>query len=315
MKNVVIRRWMVLTIACALIPLASVWADTNLLVEFNYHGKKFSIQGKAIKNGVVFNKGAGKKIRITTLEWAPYIGQNICKQGWVQQFTVALLASQGYEVTSTFYPWARTISEAEKGRADILYPEYFIENAAPSDVYKGTKRSEHLALSERYPGGPIAFMKRKGESDKYKGNYDNLKGETIGVVRGYQNTPEFDALMDKKFFSISQAKDDSMNAKKLIAKRINLIIGDPSVIRFTVANSTLKNKDDILSKLVTVTPVAQYNHLYYAISKKKPQWKDTLEMVNRVMAEFEGTGEMFNIIKNTNKNCGFVMDTLVPYPK
>ena len=42
---------------------------------------------------------------------------------------------------------------AESGKADILYPEYFIENSAPSDVFKGTKRLEHLALSNKLPGG------------------------------------------------------------------------------------------------------------------------------------------------------------------
>ena len=129
-------------------------ADNNLLVEFNYKGEQYSIQGKKVKKGVyLFNEGAEKKITITTLDWPPYIGENICKQGWVQQFTIALLASQGYEITSTFYPWIRAVSAAERGEADILYPSYFIEPTAASDVFKGTTRVEHLALSEKFPGG------------------------------------------------------------------------------------------------------------------------------------------------------------------
>ena len=50
-------------------------------------------------------------------------------------------------------------------------------------MYAGTKRLDHLALSRNFPGWPIAFLKRKGEEDGFKGNLINLKNEKIGVVR------------------------------------------------------------------------------------------------------------------------------------
>ncbi len=291
--------------------------EKNLIVKFNYKGNPYTIRGKKVnKFTYLFNSGAQKKINITTLNWPPYIGESICKQGWVQQLTIAILASQGYEVRSTFYPWARTIREAEHGKVDILYPEYYIESTAPSDVHKGTYRVKHLALSERIPGGTIAFMKRKGTKDNYKGNFNNLRGEKIGVVRGYQNTPEFDALLDKDFFSIDMAAvDDLMNARKLIGERVNLIIGDPTVIRFSVMNSVLDPglKQKILDKLETVTPYIQYNYLYYAVSKKKPEWVQILEMLNKTIAEFEASGELYRIIEETNQYCGYKMDSLKPY--
>ena len=302
-----------LLLSSAFLPNMSQASDFNnsLKVEFNFRGRLFSIMGeKTAAHTYVFNKGAIKKINITTLNWEPYIGETICKQGWIQQLTVAFLAVQGYEITSTFLPWARTIRMAETGLADILYPEYFIEPTAPSDVHKGTKRVEHLALSRELPGGPIVFMKRKGEGDQYKGNFLNLKNEKIGVVRGYQNTPEFDALMDMGFFDISQSVNDFMNTIKLINNRTSLIIGDPAVIRFSIANSMLsqKEKTRILQNIEVVKPVIQYNNLYYAISKKKPHWKNTLKSLNAAMEEFEKSGLMFDIINTVNKTCGYHMD-------
>ena len=289
-----------------------------LKVEFKYKGRNHIVLGKKVSAGIyLYNQGGKKKINLTTLNWPPYIGEKICRQGWVQQLTVAIFASQGYEVTSTFYPWARTVKNAEKGDSDVLYPEYFIEKGAPSDVYKGTKRLQHLAISRKFPGGPISFMKRKGENDKYKGKFENLKDEKIGVVRGYQNTPEFDALMDKGFFDIDKAKNDLVNVKKLLVGRVKMIIGDPSVIRFSIANSNMSKikKLKYLKELVSVSPLIQYNHLYYAFSKKKRNWKGKLNSVNKAIKEFEETGEMFRIIKTTNKVCGFYMDTLIPYEK
>ncbi len=296
---------------------ASCYAsDESIIVSFNYQGKAVSVEGRKINTYTWrYNAGAPRKISITTLDWPPYIGEKICKQGWVQQLTIAMLASQGFEIISTFYPWARTIATAEKGRADILYPEYYIESTAPSDVYKEDLRVDHLALSERIPGGTIAFMKRKDTKDKYKGDYYNLSGEKIGVVRGYQNTPEFDSLMDRQFFAIDKAVDDLSNVRKLVGNRVNLIIGDPTVIRFSVMNSTLQPaiKKDILAQIQTVKPVIRYNYLYYAVSKKRQNWKQLIEILNRTIAAFEASGEMYRIIQKTNSDCGYIMDSLEPY--
>jgi polar amino acid transport system substrate-binding protein len=294
-------------------------ADSNLLVKYKYHGKTLSFQGEKVKDlTYVWNKGASKKVAITTLDWMPYIGESICKQGWVQQVTVALLTSQGYEVTSTFYPWARTISEAERGKVDILYPEWYIESTAPSDVTKGKKRWDNLAVSQRIPGGPLAFLKAKGNKVSFDGDFTKLKGESIGVVRGYQHTPEFDALMDKKFFKIDQAKDDYQQALKLVNKRTNMIINDPNVVRFTLLNSSLSqaDKDKYLGMIEDVKPAIQYNYLYYAIAKNKKGWESLLDVVNTTIHEFESKGILFDIINDTLKTCKMNMDsTFEPYSR
>jgi polar amino acid transport system substrate-binding protein len=298
-------------------PAVSAATAPVVSVDFTYHGAPVSIIGKRIGHHTyLFNEGAPKKIKITTLDWSPYIGETICDQGWVQQFTIALLATRGYEITSTFLPWARTVMIAETGLADVLYPEYYIEPDAPSDVISGTKRRDHLAISIKFPGGPIAFMKRKGEPDHFKGNLLNLKGEKIGVVRGYQNTPEFDELMDKGFFNISPAVDDLMNVRKLVNHRINLIIGDPSVITYSVKESELKpeQKKAILNQVEIVKPVIKYNYLYYAVSKERPNWKMILADINAGIDEFESSGLIFQIIQKAEKECHHpVQETLQPY--
>lgn len=140
-------------------------AQNPLVVEFAFRGRFWSIAGEnTAPRTYVFNKGAPARISMATLDWAPYIGETICKQGWVQQLTIALLASQGYEITTTFMPWARAIRMAETGAVDILYPEYFIEPSAVSDVHKGTNRLEHLVLSRKLPGGPHRIYEAKRRS-------------------------------------------------------------------------------------------------------------------------------------------------------
>lgn len=253
-----------------------------------------------------YNPGGNRSITIVTLDWPPYIGRNLCCQGWVQQVTIVLLSRMGYRVISIFYPWSRSVYMAETGRAAILYPEYFIEPDAPSDVIEHTPRREHLSLSRKIPGGPVAFMKRKGDPDVYKGNLLNLKHEKIGVVRGYQNTPEFDSLMDQGYFAIDEAIDDIQNAMKLINGRINLLVGDPYVVRYAISHDRRISDDErqaLLSNLEIIEPALSHNDLYYAISRHFPGWEELLAMLNREIELLTVSGELSGIIQATETDC------------
>jgi len=74
---------------------------------------------------------------------------------------------------------------------------------------------------KKFPAAPSRVVKRKGEKDHYNGKLMNLKGAAIGVVRGYQNTPEFDSLMDQNFFNIDEVTDDLSKIRMLIDRRVN----------------------------------------------------------------------------------------------
>ncbi len=289
----------------------------RLEVDFEHAGTSYSVTGERIApRTYLFNKGGEERLRIVTLNWAPYIGEDICNQGWVQQFTVALLVTQGYAVETEFYPWTRAVMNVEEGKADILYPEYFIEADAPSDFHEGDTRRDHLALSDKIPGGPIAFMKREGSGDYFDGDLRALEGEKIGVVRGYQNTPAFDRLMDQGVFDVQPVKNDVLNARKLSNSRVNLIVGDPAVIRFSVANTDMADdsRQQILDTLTTERPVLQYNHLYYAVSKERDGWQQTLSDLNEAIAAFHERGTTVDLIERSNAECGRQMDaTLAPY--
>ncbi|WP_281556351.1 transporter substrate-binding domain-containing protein [Thalassomonas sp. RHCl1] len=281
----------------------AVLAEENLpppLVSYVEDGAVVNITGEITTDGYRFNARSKKTVHLATLQWPPYIGENLCNKGWVFQYAVALLVQKGYQVNVHFYPWARAVRLVELGAMDILFPEYFIENNAPSDNIKGTSRRDLLELSKPYPGGEISFLKRKAEQDKFQGKLKNLIGEKIGVVRGYQNTPEFDAMMDAGLFDIIETVDDLQLMKMLAAKRVNLIIGDPLVLRHTIKHSSLSQQDKelILQKTTNVLPSLQYNHLYFAVSKKAENWQQLLVDLNLGITAFEQSGETSRIISN-----------------
>jgi len=304
--NISILKWLTFSFTMALLcSNFAVFANDKIAIGYFQDGKYIVTQGTKTGTGYIFNQQSNKKIKLSTLDWPPYIGQNLCNKGWVFKFTVALLTSKGYRVEINFLPWARAVRSVELGVSDILFPEYYIEDSAPSDYVKGKRRREVLMLSNEFPGGMIGFLKRKGETSKFKGNLSSLKGEAIGVVRGYQNTPEFDAMMDNNEFNIVKAVDDLQLVKLLVAKRVNLIIGDPKVLRFTINYSNLSaaDKAKLLNSIEQVEPEIKYNALYYALSAKSKNANDILRDINTALYEFNNSGETKRIMEMGSSEC------------
>ncbi|MCF2909386.1 transporter substrate-binding domain-containing protein [Pseudoalteromonas sp. DL2-H2.2] len=285
--------------------LASVTLSKQLSVIYRDYKGTHTVSGKKVSDHTFrYNLTAPKQVDVTTLEWQPYIGQSLCKQGWVMQAVIALLHSQNYGATVTFYPWARAVANAENGKVDILVPEYFIEPEAPSDTLPGTRRLDHLTLTEPFGWGPIALYKRRDYNTDHFTSLGALADERIGVVRGYQNTPEFDRLMDAGKFNVIEAVDDAHNIRLLMAGRVNLIIGDPEVIEMEIAAlSQANNATSQTKNLVMVDPILQMNGLFFAVSKHNKYGKTLLFELNQAIAEFKKHGIMEEIKYNTAKSC------------
>ena len=237
-------------------------------------------------------------IRLVTLDWPPYIDRKVCGFGWVFQLAGALFSELGYRITIEFLPWARSVRMAELGQADILFPEYFIEVTAPSDVITNSFRINNLALSAPYAGGLVGLITRADFSTPYDGTFKTIQGAKIGVVRGYQNTPEFDKHLDLGFFNEIEARDDAQNLKMLLAGRVDYIVADPNVAKYLLEHGESEYKESI--KLVN--PPFQENDFYFAISKKSSQWQTLQTEINSKLAEFIDSGTLTSIQQNA-ANC------------
>lgn len=299
MKSLKINLYFTAAIAMLFSFFSNNTLASSVLVQYQINDKVISSVGEHTPNGYSFNLTSDKEISLATLDWPPYIGEQLCNKGWVFQFVVALLINKGYQVNVHFFPWARSVKMTELGNIDILFPEYFIEDSAPSDVVPGKKRRELLVQSNQFPGGNISFVKRKGDTINFDGNLRQLAGQTIGVVRGYQNTPEFDSMMDEGLISVIEAVDELQLIKLLTAQRVNLIIGDPIVFQYTINHADISQTDKaaLLASIEEVSPALQYNHLYLAISLRYPKWRSLLKDINLSLLEFEQSGETDRIIK------------------
>ncbi len=284
--------------------LSLIASDNNSFeVSYSYQGKRYIFPATLDGDTYVFNAKSDKVLNIATLDWPPYVGQKLCNLGWSLQLAVALLTAKNYQVKVSFFPWARAVAMVESGQMEILFPEYFIEDGAPSDIYPNIKRRELLVESNEMLGGNISLFKWHTSDFEFNGNLKVIEDMVVGVVRGYQNTPEFDAMMDKGLIKVIEAVDDAQLLKLLMARRVDLIIGDSQVFHYEIQSSdfSIQEKQMLRAGMIELQPALKYNHLYFAISTKYSKWKPLLEDINLALIEFETSGELLNIFQRGSR--------------
>ncbi len=174
----------------------------DIFIKESFNPSQISIHTKENQN--IDRK---KTILLTTLDWQPYIGQDLKDYGYVYQLVKQIFEYKGYSVVIKFYPWARTMKLAISGEVDGYFPEYFNEDLK-KDFY----------FSDPYSGGPAGFYGRKDISYQFKTeynmkNFEKLIPYKIGVVRGYTNTEYFDMA---SYLKKEETIDDLSNLKKTI---------------------------------------------------------------------------------------------------
>ena len=219
-----------------------------------------------------------KVIKLASLDWEPYIGKSIPNNGYVAQIAVEAFKTQGYKVEIDYLPWARAVDESKLGSYDGLFPEYMDETRKPDFVY-----------SDSFKGGPVGFMKRKDKKIATT-KLEDLKSFTIGTVRGYVNTTEFD---NAKFLKKEEAVDDETNIKKLNANRIDLIVIDKYVGMSIIA----KKFPTYRAEMEFMEPALEEKPLYICFSKKAPNYQEKLQAFNSGLKEITKNGTLAKILK------------------
>ena len=221
-------------------------------------------------------------VHLTSLEWEPYIGSKLPDQGYVAALIRAAFAEQGMTVEIEIYPWARALHLARTGAADGLTPEYF-----------NTSREKEFEFSAPFPGGPIVLYKRRGDAiafstDPVK-NQDAalraLKAKRFGVVRGYLNTPAFDAA---SYLIKDEGNDDATNLRKLVYGRIDLAVIDRRVAEYLIRTQY----PDYANKIEPMTPALADIPLYIAFSRKSPRRAEALAAFNKGLAALRADGRL-----------------------
>jgi polar amino acid transport system substrate-binding protein len=274
-------------------------------VTYSVDDKNITIPGEKYKSGYGYNLEADTVLRLVTLNWPPYIDDNLCNKGWLYQLTVSMLVKRGYGVHIEFYPWARAVREAELGKADILFPEYYITDDVMSENILTKTRNQLLALSEPIPGGDLSFVALKDHTIDYDGSINSVKNRVMGVVRSYKNSDELDELIDQGKIKTIVANSEYQLIHLLLNGRVELIVADLEVLKASIYKSLLSNRDKkkMLNALVALSPSIEYKALYYEISKSTANWQSILADINAEIVIMRKNNTFESFINNKKQQC------------
>lgn len=225
---------------------------------------------------------ASEVVRLATLEWEPYIGEQMPEQGYVAALVREAYAERGVAVQITFYPWARALHLVRIGELDGLLPEYF-----------DATRQPEFRFSDAFAGSPLGLYKRRGAPIRYvvdpqldpERALRGLSAHRFGVVRGYLNTPEFDAA---DYLIKEAATSDEINLRKLVFERVDLV-----VIDVLVAEHLLRTRlASYRARLELMNPVLQEKPLYIAFSRKSPRADAALSEFNAGLLVLKNSGRL-----------------------
>lgn len=141
----------------------------------------------------------------------------------------------GTEIRYEVLPWARMKTYAKEGEIDGILAMYCLETYL--DI---------LDFAESPIRAEISFFARK-ESTLNISGIDSLKGQSVGVIRGYTYTPEFASYTD---ITRDECDDDEMLVKKLAGGRFEVAVAEDIPFRFI---SKKLGFQDTFKKLYTLT--------------------------------------------------------------
>ena len=149
------------------------------------------------------------------------------------------------------------------------------------------ERTSYLNYSEPYLENSLKFIKRKGDGFEYNG-MDSLSGKTVGIIRNYGYGDDF---LGASNFKKPEANDLVANAKKLMAKRIDLTLEDELVAKSTLSGAGMNLDDfEFTSNALSVNP------LHVTSGLANPNNAEYIDAFNKGLAEIKSNGTFDKIL-------------------
>jgi len=226
-----------------------------------------------------------KQIRVVASPFPPMTDPALEQNGWFWEICQAALESQGYSVSITFSPWARALKEARDGRYDAITP-----------IYRTVEREQWFLYSQSIESIRTGFFKLSTRPDiGFSGDLTEMKSYSIGVGRGYSVSDAFDQA---DFLDKHEVVSTSVSLKMLWNNRLDLIVGDEQVERFTLDQINQQPAfTGIKAGVVFIEPPLQTRTLHLAISKNATDYAVKMADFNRGLQHIRDTGEYQRILE------------------
>ena len=229
-----------------------------------------------------------KKITIVADEWCPYnCEENASLQGFMVDMAREIFAKKGIEVEYKVVPWERALDMTKNGTYD-------------GTIAVNLKEGSSLILPKKEQAiSKYEFFILDDNKWEFNG-VESLKGHSLGCVSGYtygsiQNYIDTHRTDNTIIQEINSDNASTINLKKLLARRVNVIIEDSLVMNSLI--STTSNRFNVKSGgFLTNTPDKNTDYVYIGFSPNKPYSKHLAQILSDGTIEMEKSGEIDQIM-------------------
>jgi polar amino acid transport system substrate-binding protein len=212
-----------------------------------------------------------ENINLASLDWPPYTGETLVKQGISSQVVNAVFEKAGLSAKFKFLPWQRAVDTA---RSDTAFVGYFPEYEDPSSP---------CLFSEPIGSGPLGFAEQSAKPITWN-TLNDLKNIKIGVVAGYVNTAEFDQMVSAGTLKVDTATSDELNLLKLANGRFDLAVVDQNVMQYLLQTS--QKLKPLASKLQFNSKLLENKTLHVCFTNS-PAGKQALAQFNAALKQVD----------------------------
>lgn len=220
-----------------------------------------------------------RSLVMCSVNWAPYYGEDLPRQGFFTDLTRAAFRAVDYDVDMQFMPWARAMLEVEQGDRDILLGAYYTDERAETYLYSDEIYSTRVGLVARKDLGIREF--------------DSLRDLTeyeIGYGRGWATTDEFD---NADYLNKQAADSNVLNVRKLYKGRIDMI-----AMGFDRFQSIAKEEGLDPDEVVFLEPVLKESGLFILASPELDEREQVIADFNAGLRTIRENGTYDQILRD-----------------
>ncbi len=216
-------------------------------------------------------------LRIVADGWPPMTGSELPSGGFSVQLTQEILHALGYSTSVEFVPWKRIMRTRQRGIFEVI----------PA-IWEDKNRDADFHLSQPYLSYKLLFVSLNEQPFTFS-NMPSLKNKRVGIVSSYAYPEAFLKYTDVDW---QAALDVNQNLKKLLAKRLDLVVGTEEVIRYEAYK--LEGGSNLYYD--TQHPL-ETRFLHIAVNSQYEGHNELIRDIDRMMLVFKGNGRFDELKK------------------
>ena len=220
---------------------------------------------------------AADEIRLTNGEWGPYLGQNLPHHGVASRIVEEAFALEGVQVKWEFYPWARALRSAERGKSD------------GSAVWRRSpEKEQNFFISDPVVDTSYYLFHRKDYPLDWQ-QISDLQGKRIGGAIDYNYGPVFQQAEKSGLVHMQRLSHEELALRMLLAGRLDVLPMD-KVVAFDLLHSKFSSAE---RRQLTFHPLPlNSDTLHLLLSKKVPGNAERLAQFNRGLKILQDSGKV-----------------------